>query len=159
MTQTVIQEAAIADLRSLNRLFVQAVRSHFAYFPDDVQDQVIRDHRLLQLAKAILHPQRLVLVARQNGKLVGYAIGSAPKGGSGQLYWLYVDPSCRGQNIGLSLLSRALKQLAQQGANEVVLATHDHRRYYERQGFGFVERRTIDGVPMDIMLFRLGGSE
>ena len=156
MTQIVIREARLGEVRALEALFVQAVHSHFSYFPAPVRDQVIAQHRSWPLARAVMHPRRVVLIARQAGRLIGYAIGSVPAGSSGQLYWLYVDPEFRGQNIGLSLLSRMLKVQRLKGAVEIILATHDHRRYYERQGFTYLERRLIDEVPMDIMAFQLG---
>lgn len=153
MTHIVIAEVGLTSLGAVSRLFVHAVRSNFAYFPLSYQDQVIRDHTAWRLARARLDPRRVVLTARQDGQLLGYAIGSAPRGGAGQIYWLYVDPASRGQNTGLKLLSRMLKVLHSKGAGEVALATHDHRRYYERQGFSFVERRLVAGVSMDIMRF------
>ena len=139
-------------------MFVEAVRLHFTYFPDEIQNKVIADHRKTKLLLAALHPRRIVLTAHHDGQLVGYAIGSVPKGGQGQLFWLYVDPSRRGSNTGLALLGRMLRSQRMLGARDVTLATHDHRRYYERQGFVRREGRTIDGVTMDIMTFPLEGS-
>lgn len=155
MNRITITEAGLADLRALRRLFVAAVRAHFSYFPKPVQDRVIRDHGLLHLAKAIVHPRRTILVARNGRRLVGYAIGALPTHGSAQLYWLYVDPDCRGRNIGVSLLTKSLKDLSRKGAGEVALATHDHRVYYERQGAVWYESREVDGVPMDVMIFHV----
>ncbi|HSX01235.1 MAG TPA: GNAT family N-acetyltransferase [Candidatus Saccharimonas sp.] len=152
----IITEASLSHLPALRRLFVDAVRTHFTYFTPRIQRRVIREHNLLRLGRAALHPHRVVLVAHAGNQLVGYAIGSVPAPGSGQLYWLYVDPAQRGQNLGLSLLSRMLRLQQQRGAIEVTLATHDHRRYYERQGFAWVENRLVDGVNMDIMRFRVG---
>lgn len=132
------------------------MRTHFTYFPEDIQSRVIREHSRTKLLKATINPRRIVLVARRGSQIIGYAIGSAIPGGLGQFYWLYVDPDHRGQNTGLSLLSRMLKLQRQKGSREVMLATYDHRRYYERQGFSFIEQRLVDGVPMAIMTFRLG---
>ena len=112
----------------LNRLFSQAVEQHFTYFPAAYRRQVIRDHRPLKLFLAALNPRRILLTAYHDGALVGYAIGSVPHDGVGQLYWLYVEPHRRGENTGLALLSRMLKLQELKGAKEVVLATHDHRQ-------------------------------
>ena len=155
MSKLVISEAPLVTLPALNRLFTHAVRQHFSYFPGDQQEIVIRDHSVAKLLLAALHPRRILLVARFGGRIVGYAIGSVPAAGPGQMYWLYVDPDHRGQNTGLKLLSRMLKLQRHKGATAVVLATHDHRRYYERQGFDFVEQRQVNGVPMDILTYPL----
>ena len=154
--KTVIDVVAWRHIPAVHQLFVQAVRQHFGYFDEAVQNQVIHDHRPLKLALAKVHKRRLVLSAHYGGELVGYAIGAVPTGGHGQIYWLYVDPSRRGKNTGLALLSRMLKLQRALGAYEISLATHDHRRYYERQGFSWREAELVNGVRMDIMTFRLG---
>lgn len=133
-----------------------AVRTHFTYFPEIEQERVIRNHRPLKLLLAAVNPRRVILTAHHDGEMVGYAIGSVPKCGKGQLYWLYVDPSRRGNNTGLTLLSRMLRIQGQLGATEVTLATHDHRRYYERQGFVLRDANSVDGVALDVMTFKLG---
>ncbi len=141
---------------ALNRLFIEAIHQHFTYFPVSYRHQVIRDHRPLKLLMAAINPRRIILTAYHDGAMVGYAIGSVPTNGVGQLYWLYVAPERRGENTGLALLSRMLKLQQQRGAHQVILSTHDHRRYYERQGFTQIETRHVDGVDLDIMSFRMG---
>lgn len=156
MPRIVISQAPVASLVSLNRLFTSAVGIHFTYFSPEVQRRVIRDHSVLRLALATVDPRRVILTARADRKIIGYAIGAAPTKGPAQLFWLYVDPAYRGANTGLSLLSRMLRYLAAKGSRIVSIATHDHRAYYERQGFKFVEQTMIDGITMDILVFRLG---
>jgi ribosomal protein S18 acetylase RimI-like enzyme len=148
-----IARVRLRELPGLHRLFERAVRIHFGYFPEDVQHKVIQEHSVFLLLKAALNPRRVVLVARRRGRVVGYCIGAVPKTGPAQLFWLYVDPENRGTNTGLSLLSRALKEMEYLGAQDVFLATHDHRRYYERQGFKYTRREQQHGIDMDIMGF------
>jgi ribosomal protein S18 acetylase RimI-like enzyme len=155
MPRITIAQATPLSLPALSRLFAHAVRSNFTYFPQDVQQRVIREHGVPKLLLAWVDPRRILLTARHNGRIVGYAIGAVPPTGPSQLFWLYVDPEQRGANIGLSLLSRMLKLQAAKGAREVSIATHDHRRYYERQGFKFLRRATVDGVDLDILTFRI----
>jgi GNAT superfamily N-acetyltransferase len=155
MSQITISEASISSLPSLNRLFVDAVHNHFDYFPIPVRHQVIGQHSLPRLVLAWADSHRVLLVARSGNRIVGYAIGAAPRTGPAQLFWLYVEPDHRGANLGLKLLSRMLKVLADKGAETVSIATHDHRHYYERQGFKFVENTQLHGVQMDILTFRV----
>ena len=159
MPRIVIAPATPTSLIALNRLFSDAVTQHFSYFPRSVQRKVIRDHSVPRLMLATIDPRRLILIAKSEGKIMGYAIGAAPAAGPAQLFWLYVDPQFRGENTGLSLLSRMLKHLAGMGARQVSIATHDHRAYYERQGFKFVEKKLINGVEMDILVFALPGKK
>src|SRR5262249_50682668 len=117
--------------------------------------RVIGEHTVRNLLRATVDPRRVVLVAKNSRDIVGYAIGAAPLTGPAQVFWLYVSPSHRGSNIGLSLLSRMLHLLAKRRASDVPIATHEHRRYYERHGFEFVRQAEVDGVPMDILTIRL----
>lgn len=155
MSRINIAQAGLLSLPAVNRLFSHAVEAHFTYFPQAVRKRVIQEHRLSKLFLATLDPRRVILIARQGGRIVGYCIGAVPTTGPAQMYWLYVEPDSRGANIGLSLLSRMLKLLAAKGAQEISLATHDHRRYYERQGFKFREKTMVDGVEMDILTFKV----
>jgi len=155
MKQIIIKEASLLSLPALHRLFRGAVESHFTYFSPGVQRRVIRQHSLPRLVLAAIDTRRILLLAKSGARIVGYAIGAAPATGPAQMYWLYVDPHYRGANIGLSLLSRMLKILGEKGADIVSIATHDHRRYYERQGFKFKHKTLVDGVKMDILLFKI----
>jgi ribosomal protein S18 acetylase RimI-like enzyme len=155
MKPTVISEASVAALPALSRLFKQAVESHFDYFPPAVRRRVIAEHSVPHLLRATLDRRRVVLVARRGQELVGYCLGAAPTHGPAQIYWLYVNPDARGANLGLNLLSRMLKLLAARGARDISIATHNHRRYYERQGFKFLHQTTADGVSLDVMAFEV----
>jgi ribosomal protein S18 acetylase RimI-like enzyme len=155
MSRINIAQAGVLSLSAVSRLFAHAVEAHFTYFPPAVRERVIREHSLSKLLLATVDPRRVVLIARSGHRIVGYCIGAVPTSGPAQMYWLYVEPDSRGANIGLSLLSRMLKLLANRGAKEISLATHDHRRYYERQGFKFRQKTMVDGVEMDILTFKV----
>jgi GNAT superfamily N-acetyltransferase len=157
MPKIKIAEARVTSLPALRRMFVRAVWEHFSYFPESVQRRVIADHSLRRLLLAMADRRRIVLTAHSGRRLIGYCIGAAPDHGPAQIYWLFVEPGHRGHNTGLSLLSRMLKMLQERGASQIAIATHDHRRYYERQGFKHEGTRTVNGVQMDIMTFRVGG--
>lgn len=158
MAKVIVAEASFIRLPALRRLFREAVWDHFTYFPTDVQRRVISDHSLPKLMLATADPRRIILTAYQGGRLIGYCLGAVPKIGAAQIYWLFVHPDCRGNNVGLTLLSRMLRLLEARGADQVAIATHDHRHYYERQGFKYEASRIINGVNMDILTYRFGTS-
>jgi predicted N-acetyltransferase YhbS len=151
----VITEASVLSLPALSRLFAKAVREQFNYFAEPVQTEVIREHSVTKLYMAAVDPRRVVLIAKLGDRVIGYAIGAAPKVGPAQLFWLYVEPDHRGNRLGLKLLSRMLHILGAKGAETVSIATHDHRYYYERQGFVFLKNTVVDGVNMDILTFKI----
>ena len=116
---------------------------------------MVREHSQIKLILAAIHPRRIVLTATRGKELVGYAIGAVPKRGPGQIFWLYVAPNDRGQNLGLQLLSRMMKLQKQLGAATIALATHDFQRYYLRQGFEYQSSYEIEGVKMQILTYDL----
>ena len=155
MNQIIISEAKVVSLPALNRLFTCAVHDHFGYFPSVVRERVIREHSVQKLFLATLDSRRVILTARQGSKIVGYCFGAVPKRGPAQVFWLYMDPDYRGENIGVALLTRMLHLLEDRGAKTISIATHDHRRYYERQGFKFVRNTEVDSVKLDILSFKV----
>jgi ribosomal protein S18 acetylase RimI-like enzyme len=159
MPEIKISEARLSSLPALRRMLARAVTEHFAYFPQEVQRRVISDHTVPKLLLASVDRRRIVLTAHAGNRLIGYCLGSTPRSGAAQIYWLFVEPDQRGRNTGLSLLSRMLKIMEQKGARQVAIATHDHRRYYERQGFKYEGTRTVNGVTMDILTFNISGYE
>jgi N-acetylglutamate synthase-like GNAT family acetyltransferase len=100
----------------------------------------LAENNLWSMVKGVVHPRRILLVAKDRGRIIGYVIGSVPAGGHGQIYWLFVGPDYRGQNVGLALLSRILKVMQAKGAKRATLITHDHAPYYARQGFKLIEK-------------------
>ena len=152
-TKITIKRLPITKLGQLHQLFAAAVRTNFTYFNEAIQNNTIRSHSPLHLGLAVVHPRRIILTAWRGQDLIGYAIGSVPKSGAGQLYWLYVAPSERGSNTGLALLSQFLRRERALGATSVTLATYDHRHYYQRQGFEYLGTQLVDGLEMAIMKY------
>lgn len=82
------------------------------------------------LASQIADPNVIVLVAEEEGQVVGYAYGAiegndwtALRGPAGVLYDLAVDEQRRREGIGRYLLQAALSALIELGAPQIVLAS------------------------------------
>ena len=138
------------ELSALAKLFRQAVYQHFSYFPAHYQEEIIRQNDLRRMVLASLNRRRAIYVAVHNRQVIGYIIAGQGNG-EGHVYWLFVDPEARGQNVGAQLLNRALDQLRQQGTTRVVLNTHDHQGYYTNHGFTSENTWEIHGVPVTRM--------
>lgn len=102
------------------------------------------------LASQIGDRDTVVLVAEQNGEVVGYAYGTIEghdwmslRGPAGALHDIVVDPAHRGKGIGEQLLAGIVRALEERGAPRVVLSTAFQnataQRLFERAGF----RRTM----------------
>jgi N-acetylglutamate synthase-like GNAT family acetyltransferase len=139
------------------RVFADALLNHFDYFEPAYKSKVLAQNSYLHMAMGVLRPSRLLLVAKHEGRIVGYIIGSVPSDKHAQIYWLYVDPMCRGENIGLGLLSRLLKSMAALGATEATLVTHGYTKYYARQGFKLIQKVKQGGVDAYVLTYPLAG--
>ncbi len=103
--------------------------------------------------------ERRVDVADCAGRVLGFvATGPSredpPAARVGELYALYVDPTCWSTGVGRALLASATSRLARSGVREAllwVLASNVRaRRFYERAGWihdGHVKSKRLGGVP------------
>lgn len=113
-----------------------AAALHDRLFPDthSVGERALRDG-----------PQRLPLVAVEDGRVVGYAAGELQPDGTGYLDYLGVEPGRRGGGIGRTLVLAVLDVLAERGVAELHLTVRADnpaaRRLYE--AIGFTEERVL----------------
>lgn len=149
----------LRDVLATHRVFRDALQNHFDYFDEAFRRNVLASNRPYHLAAAAIHPSRMVLVAKDGRNIIGYAIGSVPKGGNGQIYWLFVNPDFRGQNLGLKLLSRIMAAMSAKGATEAILVTHTHAKYYARQGFKHVRTVRTGGQIGYVLKYKLEDHE
>lgn len=102
------------------------------------------------LATQLDNPDAILLVADDNGDVIGYAYGAvegydymALRGPAGLLHDIIVEPAYRHHGVGHLLLEAMLKELEARGVPRVVLTTAekntDAQRLFEWAGF----RRTM----------------
>jgi ribosomal protein S18 acetylase RimI-like enzyme len=102
------------------------------------------------LGSQLEKPDIIVLVADQNGEVIGYTYAGlegmdymALRGPAGALYDIVVDPGHRKQGVGRMLLDATIAELEARGAPRVVLETAERnpsaQRLFDRAGF----RRTM----------------
>jgi len=83
------------------------------------------------------------LFADLDGRTVGYCIwGPVPMtAASWDLYWIVVDPACRGAGLGQRLLYEAERDVARRGGGTVYIETSSRpdyartRRFYRKAGY------------------------
>lgn len=151
-----VMPMSLRDVVETHKVFVNAVEGHFEYLDDAHRRDVLRTNSLPRLALTLVRPRRVILVAKHRGQIVGYVIGSIPKSGRAQIYWLFVAPGLRGSNIGLRLLSRLLAMMERAGAESASLVTYKYAKYYTRQGFRLVDKIQHDGIEEYILNFSFG---
>jgi ribosomal protein S18 acetylase RimI-like enzyme len=151
----VIRNATPDDLAVVRDLW----REFDAEVPDaDWRDDDSADD-LAELEKAI--GTNLVLLAEEDGAVVGLAVAAMKGARLGFLYLLHVRPEARRRGVAAELTREAASQLRERGAEVVeldVLASNTGARAaYERWGFSPVELTL--GAPVGELVERLSRTE
>ncbi len=147
-----IRPAKRADLPAIGRLGALLVRTHHDFDPERFLEATSRteDAYASFLGTQLEEPNVFVLVAEQDGKVLGYTYAGvegrdymALRGPAGVLYDIVVDPANRGRGIARMLLDASLAALEVRGAPRVVLSTAERnapaQRLFASAGF----RRTM----------------
>ena len=124
-----IRKATLRDLPKIAVLAGKLVRQHYAF--DAKRFLFIEDPEAgyeWWFGKELLNKKALILCAKLDGKLVGYAYArlepkdwNALLDAHAALHDILVDESVRRQGIGKQLLERVLAELRARGAPRVVL--------------------------------------
>ncbi len=143
-----VRNAAPGDLAAIGTLGALLVRVHHEFDP---QRFIAASPQTEQGYASFLGSQLdesdvIVLVAEQEGTVVGYTYAGIEgidymslRGPAGVLYDIVVEPACRGQGIGRTLLDATVAALHTRGAPRVVLSTAEKnasaQRLFSRAGF------------------------
>jgi ribosomal protein S18 acetylase RimI-like enzyme len=150
--RTVVRGATRADLPALGRLGALLVGTHHEFDPKRFLAANLRTASgyASYLGTQLGDPYVAVLVAEENGEVIGYAYAAVEghdyvslRGPAGVLHDILVDPGFRGRGVGRVLLDAALEFLKSRGAPRVVLSTavgnEAAQRLFTKAGF----RRTM----------------
>ena len=146
----IVRSVVAADLEAVAR--VHWLSSNTAYGRNDDFER-----RLRQTRNAFELDDVRMLVAEADGEIAGMA-----NVGIDELYGLYVHPDHWGSGAGQSLLDQAHELLAEtcDEAHLTVLAANPRaRRFYERNGWQFVEMLVephFGGEPTEVCRYRKG---
>jgi len=147
-TSPVIRRATNADLPSLGRLGALLVQLHHDFDSRRFLAPGGRtpEHYAAFLGSQLDDPDSLVLVAEDEGRVIGYTFSAVEgydykslRGPAALLHDILIDPVHRGRGVGGRLLDETLATLRARGARQVVLSTAERneaaQRLFVRLGF------------------------
>lgn len=150
---TTIRPATPDDAPAIAHVHVEAWRTAYRnVLPDHVLDGLSEEQRRNHWQAVLSSPQpgEFVLVAEQDGRVVGFAKGGPERGGDpqfrGEVYAIYLLNEFRRQGIGRVLFRRAVEALVEFGLNSMkvwVLRDNPYQRFYERHGGKLAGERLI----------------
>jgi ribosomal protein S18 acetylase RimI-like enzyme len=154
MSEIRIEAAGIDEVAGLRELWLVLHRHHQAVDPQTgpfVDDDSSWRVRSQSYREWLAEPDSFLLVARESGRLVGYAIVRVmPTGPEWTDTWVAADrmaeietlvvaPELRGSGLGTRLLDAIDAELERQGIGEAIVGlvpgNEGARRLYERRGF------------------------
>lgn len=147
-----IRFAQGSDAASLARLGTDSFVAKFGhlYRPEDLANFLGESHSEEKVAKEIADPALRVVLAEDDGQLLGFCKlvmhCGWPEHARGakviELKQLYTAPEATGQGIGARLMDWALAEAAAFGADEIQLSVYSDnpgaQKFYARYGFGKV---------------------
>ena len=143
-----IRPATLADrpaIRDVARRSLQASYSLDASAITTAIEEWYDDNRLQDL---LSDEESLLIVADDDGQVVGFSESRLTGSGTGELLWLHVDPAHRSGNIGQQLFEETRDRLADIGGKHIhgrVLADNTGgNAFYRRQGLTKVGEEEVD---------------
>jgi ribosomal protein S18 acetylase RimI-like enzyme len=155
MDRFVVESGGVGDLDQLEPLWVAVHHQHRSAMPElapYVSDAVTWQERVGLYRQLYADHEPVLLLARDDDRLVGYALGYtmpvegtwladtwATGGRVGEIESLSVLPEYRGQGLGSRLLDQLHDELRQQGADDLIVGAlagnSDAIRLYRRHGY------------------------
>jgi ribosomal protein S18 acetylase RimI-like enzyme len=151
-TDPVIRRATPADLQRLGRLGALLVEEHHAFDPRRflAARPGTPEGYASFMSTQLEDPDKAVLVADDNGDVIGYAYAAAEgydymalRGPAGVLHDVIVAPEHRGRGVGRLLVEAALAFLRSSGVPRVVLSTAERNEAAQRLFASMGFRRTM----------------
>lgn len=151
-TGPIIRRATPADLPTIGRLGALLIQEHYDF--DSRRFLPARpgtpEGYASFISTQLKDPDKAVLVADDNGDVVGYAYAAvegydymALRGPAGVLHDIIVDPEHRGRGVGRLLLEATLEFFRSRGVPRVVLSTAERNEAAQRLFASMGFRRTM----------------
>lgn len=115
--------------------------------PEDAASFVATNLSADRFREYLEDPDRAILVARNEGLIVGYAMLVRDDGDTAELSKIYVLPEFHGVGVSSALMNAALATASEWGARGVWLGVNQEnqraQRFYLRSGFTIAGTRTF----------------
>ena len=130
--------------------------------PENIASFIDATLSAVRFAEYLADPQRAVLTAQRDGRIVGYAmLIRGLDGESAELSKMYLLPDFHGTGVATTLMQHTLAIAAEWGVRRVWLGVNQKnqraQRFYAKNGFEINGTRTFqvgDGTEDDFVMIR-----
>ena len=123
----IIRDACDEDIQGFIECYSKVWKSFRGILPEQWVEEVIKEAGQPSFSEtirsAIANPDRILLVAEKDGKIVGHAQGRVNRGGYSWLGFRGVSPNRWRQGIGRTLLHGFIEESRKSGCTKVSLDT------------------------------------
>ncbi len=123
-----LRDSTLVDAEAICALHLACWRTNFRGKIDSVAIDAIDAREWLDRRKSALqNTSRVMLVAEEEGRVLGFCDGGAPRDSHfsecGELYALFVDPAAQGKGVGRALLLQMKQRLGALGYRTMMVNT------------------------------------
>lgn len=141
-----VRQITEKDLKEFQQIFARILRSCFLEYPPQVIDFFVgEDFNDAFLKKKIDDWGCTVLLALDQGRIIGFLVMEKLYGGVSFCTWLGVEPQQQGKGAGSVLIRGWEEEVIRRGGHKLMLIAPSEavRQFYRRRGFkeeGFEEK-------------------
>jgi ribosomal protein S18 acetylase RimI-like enzyme len=155
----IVRRATPADLPMIGRLGALLIEEHYGFDPRRflAARPGTPEGYASFISTQLEDPDKAVLVADDNGDVVGYAYAAiegydymALRGPAGVLHDIIVEPEQRGRGVGRLLLDAVLAFFRSRGVPRVVLSTAERNEAAQRLFASMGFRRTMIEMTLNL---------
>lgn len=146
-----IRDPTESDSARIRDIAEQSFQASYAFSPLDIESIIEAEFEDEIIAARLDDDENILLVAERDGSLLGFAEARIMPDERGEIVWLHVDPTERGQGVGTDLIERIIAELRErvvEGIQARILAQN-------QEGSEFIERFQFE--PSDQTDRELGG--
>ena len=152
----IVRRARVEDADAIERVRTDTWREAYrGLIPNSLLNGLGYDATRRRAMMAVLPPHQFVLVAEDEGAVVGFCMGGSSRSPDtrfrGEVYAIYVLPENQSHGVGRALLQTAAKELVDRGLDSMIIwvlrENVSSRSFYERMGGAWVrdEERELEG--------------
>jgi len=158
-TGPIVRRATPADLPRIGRLGALLVKEHYDFDPQRflAARPGTPEGYASFISTQLEDPDKAVLVADDDGNVIGYAYAAAEgydymalRGPAGVLHDIIVEPEHRGRGVGRLLLDATLVFFRSRGVPRVVLSTAEQNEAAQRLFASAGFRRTMIEMTLEL---------
>jgi N-acetylglutamate synthase-like GNAT family acetyltransferase len=155
-----IRQATDGDTDRIREIAEQSFQASYALSPLDIESIVEIEFSSDPLTPRLEDENWLLLVAEDDDSILGFIEGQIIDGDTGEIRWLHVSPTDRGQGVGTKLFEQMLADLRERAVETiqaVVLADNQEGgEFFEQFAFESHDQkdREFDERTLNVEVFR-----